>query len=70
VPDAYVVHQGEAAQAVAWKTVRYLRDRGFRAILHCGAGNFKAQMKKADSSNARYAIIIGEDEVRAEEVSV
>lgn len=70
VPDVYVIHQGEAANGAAWKTVRYLRDSGLRAILHCGAGGFKAQMKKADVSGARFAVIIGDDEVQAGEISI
>ena len=70
VPDAYVMHQGEAADGFAWKTVRHLRARGLRAILHCGDGSFKAQMKKADASGARFAIIIGDEEAQAGEISI
>jgi histidyl-tRNA synthetase len=69
-PDAYVIHQGELADALAWKTVRYLRDEGLRAILHCGGGSFKSQMRKADASAARFAVIIGEDEARVGEISI
>ncbi|MDE2365732.1 MAG: histidine--tRNA ligase [Betaproteobacteria bacterium] len=70
VPDAYVIHQGELADGFAWKTARHLRDRGLRAILHCGGGGFKAQMKKADTSGARFAVIIGDDEAQAGEISI
>ena len=70
VPDAYVIHQGEATDEAAWKTVSYLRDQGLNVILHCGGGNFKAQMKKADSSGSRFAIIIGENEIKDEVISV
>jgi histidyl-tRNA synthetase len=69
-PDAYVIHQGEATDGPAWKTVSYLRDQGLNVILHCGGGNFKTQMRKADASGARFAIIIGEDEVNDEVISV
>ncbi len=69
-PDAYVIHQGELADGFAWKTVRHLRDQGLKAILHCGNGNFKSQMKKADASGARFAVIIGEDEAQAGEISI
>jgi histidyl-tRNA synthetase len=68
--DAYVIHQGEATDGPAWKTVSYLRDQGLNVILHCGGGNFKTQMRKADASGARFAIIIGEDEVNDEVISV
>lgn len=70
VPDAYVIHQGEAADGFAWKTVRHLRDSGLKAILHCGGGSFKVQMKKADASGARFAVIIGDDEAQAGEISI
>jgi histidyl-tRNA synthetase len=70
VPDAYVIHRGEAADGFAWKVVRRLRDGGLNAILHCGDGSFKAQMRKADASGARFAVIIGDDEAQAGEISI
>jgi histidyl-tRNA synthetase len=68
--DAYVVHAGDAAAPFAWQTAELLRDAGLRVALHAGGGSFKAQMKKADASNARFALIIGDDEAAAQEVSV
>jgi len=47
-----------------------LRDDKLRVLLHCGAGSFKSQMKKADASGAVVAVVIGDDEVRANEVSI
>jgi len=64
-PDVYLVHQGEAADALASVTAEALRDAGLRVLLHCGGGSFKAQMKKADSSGAACAVIIGDDEAAA-----
>ena len=61
-PDVYVVHAGEAAGAHAWQTARGLREAGLATVLHCGGGSFKSQMKKADASRARFAVIIGDDE--------
>jgi histidyl-tRNA synthetase len=66
--DVYVVHQGEHAQQWAWRIAEDLRDGGLRVVLHCGAGGFKSQMKKADSSAAQCAVIIGDDEVEAKAV--
>jgi histidyl-tRNA synthetase len=31
-------------------------------VLNAGGGSFKSQMKRADASGARYAIVIGDDE--------
>ena len=39
-------------------------------MLHCGGGSFKSQMKKADASGAIFAVIIGDDEAAAGEVSL
>jgi histidyl-tRNA synthetase len=66
--DVYVVHQGEQAQNLAWRVAESMRDAGLRVLLHCGGGSFKSQMKKADGSAARCAVIIGEDEVTANAV--
>jgi histidyl-tRNA synthetase len=70
VPDAYIVHAGEAAQAFAWKVAATLRGAGLDTVLHCGGGSFKSQMKKADASRARYALIIGDDEAAAQQVTL
>ena len=42
----------------------------FNVVLHCGGGGFKAQMKKADASGARFAVIIGDNEAAAGLLSV
>jgi histidyl-tRNA synthetase len=63
--DAYVVHQGEQADAVASVVAEQLRDAGLKVLLHCGGGGFKSQLKKADGSNASCAVIIGDDEAAA-----
>lgn len=70
VLDVYVVHQGNIATEFAWKVAESLRDEGFKVILHSGGGNFKAQMKKADASGARFAAIIGDEEAMAGQVSI
>jgi len=68
--DVYVVHQGEQAQTLAWQVGERLRDEGLNVLLHCGGGSFKSQMKKADNSGAACAIIIGDDEVAANVVTL
>lgn len=64
VPDAYVLYQ-EPYSAQAWQAAESLRDAGLTVVLHAGGGSFKSQMKKADGSGARFAIILGESEVAA-----
>ncbi|HCI14567.1 MAG: histidine--tRNA ligase [Gallionellales bacterium GWA2_60_142] len=68
--DVYVVHQGEQAAQLASLVAEQLRDDKLRVLLHCGGGSFKSQMKKADGSGARIALVIGDDEAQANEVSV
>ncbi|MBT9567342.1 MAG: histidine--tRNA ligase [Thiobacillus sp.] len=70
VPDAYIVHAGDAAQAFAWQVATALRGAGLATVLHCGGGSFKSQMKKADASRARFAVIIGDDEAAAGQVTL
>jgi len=69
-PDVYVVNVGEVAARTALQAAETLRDAGLDVVLHGGGGSFKAQMKKADASLARYAVLIGEDEVAANQVTV
>jgi len=70
VADAYVVNVGEQASRFAMVAAETLRDAGQRVVLHCGGGSFKSQMKKADASGARYAVIIGDDEAASGEAGV
>jgi histidyl-tRNA synthetase len=70
VVDVYVVHQGELASRLASMVAEQLRDGNLRVLLHCGGGSFKSQMKKADASGAAVAVVIGDDEAQANEVSV
>ena len=70
VPDAYIVHAGEQAAVHAWRVATALRADGLAAVMHAGGGSFKSQMKKADASRARYAVIIGDDEAAAGEVTL
>jgi histidyl-tRNA synthetase len=63
-PDAYLVHSGEHAEGAAWKVAETLRERGLAVVFHCGGGSFKSQMKRADASGARFAVIVGDDEAQ------
>ena len=69
--DAYLVAVGDV-QSAALAAAEQLRTElpWLRLQTHCGGGSFKSQMKKADKSNADYALIIGEDEAAAGKVTV
>jgi len=70
VPDVYLVHQGAQADRLAWHAAERMRAAGLSVVFHCGGGSFKAQMKRADASAARFAVIIGEDEAALQRVAV
>ena len=69
-PDAYLVHSGSEATRLAWRAAEQMRDAGLSLVFHCGGGSFKSQMKKADGSMARFAVIIGDDEAVLQRVAV
>ncbi len=71
--DAYVVYGATEVQ-YAWSLAEQLRDRGLAVAVH-GTGDgavasFKSQMKKADASGARFAIIAGSDEMAQQKLAL
>ncbi len=63
--DVYIAATGNAAEVEATKLGETLRNTlsGVRIQNHCGGGNFKKQMKRADKSGARIALLMGESEL-------
>ncbi len=63
--DVYVTAMGDQAVGPAMALAETLRNElpGRIVVSHCGGGSFKSQMKKADRSGARFAVILGENEV-------
>jgi histidyl-tRNA synthetase len=62
--DVYVVLAGAAAEAVGLELSESLRDAApaLRIETNCGGGSFKSQLKRADRSGARFAVIVGDEE--------
>ena len=69
-PDVYLVNVGELAEQQAFSITEKLRNAGLNVVLHAGGGSFKSQMKKADRSQARFALILGDDEVLNQQVTL
>ncbi|WP_297189417.1 histidine--tRNA ligase [uncultured Porticoccus sp.] len=69
--DVYLVAVGDV-QGKAMQLGEELRSQSpqLRLLSHCGGGGFKAQMKKADKSSALVALILGEDEVANNSITV
>ena len=63
--DLYVVAVGDRTLEAAIAIAEKLRDdvAGIRVELNLGGGSFKSQLKRADKSNAEYALILGEKEI-------
>ncbi|MEG3116804.1 histidine--tRNA ligase [Salinicola sp. 4072] len=63
--DAYLLAMGDAAEREALLLGERLRDAlpALRLQVHCGGGSFKSQIRRADRSGARVALILGEDEI-------
>lgn len=63
-PDACLVVVGARAEAAGLSLAERLRDAlpTLRLETLCGGGSFKSQLKRADKSGARYALILGENE--------
>ena len=64
-PQVYLAAMGNAAEAHAALLAEQLRDhgRGLRVQLNAGGGSFKAQLKRADRSQAQFAVILGDNEL-------
>ncbi len=71
-PRIYQVMVGDAALKNGLRLAERLRDKipALRLLMHCGGGSFKSQFKKADKSQADYALILGVDEVEKNTVQV
>ncbi len=65
--DLYLCAFGEAAELAGLALAERLRDElpGVRLLVNAAGGSFKSQFKKADKSGARFALILGEDELTA-----
>jgi histidyl-tRNA synthetase len=72
VVDIYVTAMNGSVELYARQISEALRDAlpQIKVMNHCGGGNFKKQMKRADQSGASIALIIGQDEMALQQVTV
>ncbi len=72
VADVYICMAGEGTLTAGLLLAEKLRNERpeLRVMTHCGGGNFKKQMKRADKVEARIALILGESEVVESKVTV
>ena len=72
LPHGYLVMAGEDARRRGLNVAERLRAQapGIRLSMDCAGGSLKSQLKRADRSGARLALILGEDEVATRRLSV
>ncbi len=70
--DAYIVILGDDAQSAANALAEQWRDQvpNIRLQCHCGGGNMKKQLKRADKSGAQIALILGDNEIAEQQVMI
>lgn len=68
--DVYVIALGDAAKPVAHKLLRRVREWGLSADADLLGRSMKAQMREANRQNSRFVLILGEDELAADSVTV
>jgi histidyl-tRNA synthetase len=72
-PHIYMIMVGkETVQQQGFVLAESLRTSlpELRLITNCGGGSFKAQFKRADKSGAKFALILGEDELNKQQVAI
>lgn len=72
VADVFVMAMSDSAVAPALCLSEQLRTAcpQARVVYNCGGGSFKSQFRKADKSGAQLALILGEDELSTQTVSL
>jgi histidyl-tRNA synthetase len=71
-PDVYMLLQGESSSRKGLVLAERMRNAnpGLSILSNCGGGSFKSQMKKADKSGAAIALILGENEMADQTVTI
>jgi histidyl-tRNA synthetase len=70
--DLYLMPLGEAAELAAVSVAEQLRNAlpGKRIVMHCGGGNLKKQLKRADKSGAAVGLLLGDEELATGQVTL
>ena len=70
--DVYLCTLGDAAENAGMQLAEKIRNElpMIKLQLHCGGGNFKKQLKRADKSEATIALILGDDEIKQQNIGI
>ena len=71
-PHVYLILSGKKATGRGVLLAEQLRDQlpNLRLLTHCGEGSMKSQFRKADKSGAQIALVLAEDEMTKNQVSI
>ena len=70
LPEFFIVAVGAEAEIFAFEILSKLRRKNISATMDFAKRSIKAQMKQAAKSGAKFAVIIGEDEVKNSNVTL
>lgn len=70
VPDIYLIQKGEEASLQALCIANTLRQAGYHVLQHMGQAKFAYQFKQANLSGARFAIVLGDNEIAQRTVTI
>ena len=69
-PYVYVAHLSEPARPASARFARSLRDRGVPTLVGVGERGVRARLRNADAAGVRWTVLIGEDELQSNSVSL
>ena len=69
-PEYLVASIGEGARDAAFHIAFKMRQSGARAILSSGSRSLRGQLRQANALGVHYVVIVGEDELEREQVSL
>lgn len=67
-PDLFIVAMGDKATLKAVEIAKDMRDEGYSVVYDLNGRSLRAQMKYADKINAKYNVVIGDNEVDTKSV--
>ncbi|MCC8016446.1 MAG: histidine--tRNA ligase [Clostridiales bacterium] len=64
-PDLFIAAMGEKATLKAVEIAKDMRDEGYSCIYDLNGRGLRAQIKHADKLNAKYIIVLGDEEIES-----
>jgi histidyl-tRNA synthetase len=69
-PQVFIAFIGEKAERYTLKLMQKLRKEGIRTAIDTAARKMKGQLNYANKLNARYSVVIGDDEIESGELTL